>query len=340
MWKFILTARVIPVISLGFVIVALLFVFNRSELIPIRVALPWLHQAQFAGMYVADEKGYYKDEGISVNLIERDFNGSRVVDLLGEEKADIAIISPGEFLQAANEGRDIVALAAIFQISPTVIASLEQTGIKSPKDLKGKKVGLAKVNEESKLLVYALLNNEQIPKDSVTFSEVGYSQVDALLRGDVDAVYIHRTNELYDLEGKGVSYSLIFPERFGVDIYRDIIVVRNAYLLKHKEEIGGFLRATFRGWKFAEENIREATRITLEVDNPKYHDFAREEYILKNALMLIRLYPKQTMGQMIPAHWTYTYELFRRHGLIDDIELNKFFIHTLVYKELGFPDER
>jgi ABC-type nitrate/sulfonate/bicarbonate transport system substrate-binding protein len=331
MWKSILASKVIVLVSSGFVIVVSLFVFNWLKLEPVRVALPWLHQAQFAGMYVANAKGFYKNEGVSVHLIERDSGGSLVVDLLSEGKADIAIISPGEFLRAASNGKDIVALAAVFQMTPTVILSLEKTDIKSPKDLEGKKVGLPRVTEESKLLVYALLEEEQIPKTSVTFSEVGDNQIDALLRGDVDAVSIHRTNELYELEVKGIPYSLIFPERFGVDMYGDIIVVSNAYLLSHKKEIGGFLKATFKGWEFAEKDPHEATQITLEVDNPKYHDAKREEYILKNALKMVRQYPKQTIGQMIPVHWDYMYKLFQRQGIVNDTELENFFIHESLY---------
>ncbi len=337
MWKSLHGSTVVALIFAGLLIAALVFAFNREKLEPVRVALPWLHQAQFAGMYVANAKNLYKNEGISVHLIERDLDGSLVVDLLSKGKADIAIISPGEFLRAANNKKDIVALAAVFQMSPTVILSLEKTGIQSPKDLKGKKVGLPKVTEESKLIVYALLEEAQIPEDSVTFLEVGHNQIDALLRGEVDAVSIHRTNELYELEKKKIPHSLIFPERFGVDMYGDIIVVSKEYLSSHKKEIGGFLRATFRGWETAEKTPNEAIQITLGVDNPKYHDATREEYILSNVLKMVRQYPKQTMGQMIPMHWHYLYELFRGHGIVEEFELNDFFIHPLTYRDLGFP---
>lgn len=319
-------------------IVALLFVFNETKPKSIRVALSWLNQAQFAGMYVASAKGFYKDEGVLVHLMERDLKGPSTIDLLDEKKVDVAIVSSGDFLRAADNGKDILALAAIFQTSPIVIASLEKNSIKSPKDLVGKKIGIAIVSEESKLPVHALLEGADIPKSAVTFLEVGHKQVDALLQGEVDAISIYRTNELYELEKKEVPYSLIFPERFGVDLYGDVIVVNKEYLFNHEKEIGGFLRATFKGWEFAERDPHEATRITLEVDNPKYHDVVRERYILENALKIIRLYPKQTMGQMIPQHWFYMHELFHRYGLIGDIELANFFIDAEQYRKLGFPE--
>lgn len=336
MWKSTLAWRVIPLVSIGLAIVAFLFLF-KGVVEPIRVALPWLHQAQFAGMYVADAQGYYKNEGLAIHLIERNFNGSLAVDLLNEKKADIAVMSPGEFLSSASQGKDVVALAAVFQASPIVIASLTPAGIKAPKDLSGKNVGISKVTEESKLPLYALLKETKIPETSVIFSEVGYNQVDALLRGDVDAISIYRTNELYELENRNVPYSVIFPERFGVDMYGDIIVTSKAYLLRHKKQVGGFLRATFKGWEAAEKDPYQATLITLNVDNLKYHDFAREAYILKNALMMVRQHPKQNLGQMVSAHWAYLYKLFQGHGLVNDIELNNFFIHASVYQELGFP---
>lgn len=337
MWKSHIASRAVPLLLLLGVMV-LIVVLNRPRSEPVRVALPWLHQAQFAGMYVAETKGFYRNEGVAVHLIERDLTDSPIVDLLTDGKADIAIISPGDFFRAASNGKEIVALAAVFQTTPSVIASLEKTGIKSPEDLKGKRLGLPTVTEESKLLLHALLKDEKNLENSITFSAVGYNQVDALVKGDVDAVAFHRTNELYELENKGVAYSLIFPERFGVDMYGDIIVVSRDYLSTHKKEIGGFLRATFKGWEFAEKNPDEAVRITLEVDNLKYHDAAREEYVLKSVLKMVRPSPKQIMGQMVPMYWNYTFELFQRYGIIDDIELNNFFIDASVYKELGFPE--
>jgi ABC-type nitrate/sulfonate/bicarbonate transport system substrate-binding protein len=338
MWKY-LQSKVVLFVLLGLVVVVVvLLIFNETRLKPMRVALTWLNQAQFAGIYVADAKDFYRNEGLEVHAIERDIKGPSPIELLREKKVDIAVISPGEFLRAASNGENVVALAVVYQSLPTVIASLEKTGIRSPKDLIGKKVGLTVVNEESKLVVNALLEKEGVQKNGPTFSAVGSNQVGALLNGDVDAVSIYRTNELYELDKKDISYSLIFPERFGVDIYADIIVVRKEYVLEHEKEIGGFLRATFKGWEFAEQDPDEATRITLNVDNPRYHDAEREAYILKNALKLIRQYPKQTMGQMIPLQWTYMYEQFRKHGLVSDIELDNFFVDWHVYERMGFPE--
>lgn len=317
---------------------ALLYVRNMVKLESVRVGLSWLNQAQFAGIYVADDIGFYKKEGIDVRLIERDLNGQSPISLLKEGKVNVAIVSSGDFLRAADAGEDVVALAAVFQTSPIVIASLEQSHIRSPKDLAGKKVGMAVVTEESKLPVYALLEEVKIAENSVSFSEVGHNQVEALLRKEVDAISIFRTNELYELEKKNIPHSLLFPERFGVDMYGDIIVVSKEYLLSHEKEVGGFLRATFRGWKFAEQNPDEAVRITLQVDNPKYHDVAREDYILKNALKMIRVYPKQTLGQMIPLQWSYMYMQFKNHGLISEIELDNFFIGADIYQKLNFPE--
>lgn len=323
---------------LAMVIFALLLIRKMIKLEPVRVALPWLNQAQFAGMYVADMKGFYRDERIMVHLLERDLSGATAVSLLKEGKADIAIMSAGNFLRAANDGEEIVALAAVFQTSPTVIVSLEQARIKSPKDLMGKKIGLSIVNQEAKLPLLALLEEADVPEKSITFSGVGSNQVDALLRGDVDAVSVYRINELYELDKKNIPYSLLFPERFGVDMYGDIIVVRKKYLLSHIKEVGGFLRATFKGWKFAEQDSYEAVRITLQADNPKYHDVAREEYILKNALKMIRLSPKQVLGQMVPLQWNYMYALFKKHGIVDEMELENFFIDVNMYQKLGFPE--
>lgn len=315
-----------------------LLVYREAHLASVRVALSWFHQAQFAGMYVADANGLYRKEGITVHLIERDLKGGGPAELLATGKADIALLSSADFLHAVDRGEDIVALAAVFQTTPITIASFQSAGIKSPEDLVGKKIGLAVVTEESKLPIYALLEESNISKDKVSFIDVGYDQVEALFRGEVDAISIYRTNELYELEKKGTPYSLMFPERFGVDMYGDIIAVRRSYLQGHEKEIGGFLRATFVGWSIAKEDPEEATRHTLEVDNPKYHDAAREAYILHSALKMVQQYPKQTLGQMLPMHWEYMHDLFKKHGLVRDLTLENHFPSAEDYQKIGFPE--
>lgn len=289
-------------------------------------------------MYVAEDKGLYRREGLAVTLIERDLKGPKLVDLLESGAIDIAVVSSGDFLRAINAGARVKALAAVYQISPIALASLGDNQIASPQDLWGKKIGIAVVTEESKLPYYALLEGAKMPTSAVTFTEVGFNQIDALLDGTVDAVSIYRTNELYELDKKGVPYTLLLPERFGVDLYGDIIVVNDAYLEKHTKEVGGFLRATFKGWKYAEQNPDEAVRAILKMDNPKYHDAERERYILNNALMLVRQYPKQTLGQMLPLQWTYMYSLFKQHGLVSDIVIDNFFPDFKTFEKLGFPE--
>lgn len=121
-------------------------------------------------------------------------------------------------------------------------------------------------------------------------------------------------------------------------MYGDIIAVRRSYLQGHEKEIGGFLRATFAGWSIAKEDPEEATRHTLEVDNPKYHDAAREAYILHSALKMVQQYPKQTLGQMLPMHWEYMHGLFKKHGLVRNLTLENHFPSAEDYQKIGFPE--
>jgi ABC-type nitrate/sulfonate/bicarbonate transport system substrate-binding protein len=114
-----------------------------SPLTPVTVQLAWSHQAQFAGMYAADQLGYYGDEGLEVTLVESGPAGGQVEAVLAD-KAEVGIVSGDVLLLARSKGQKVQAVAAIYRRSPRVYMSLAQSGITRPQDLAGKTIAVNK----------------------------------------------------------------------------------------------------------------------------------------------------------------------------------------------------
>ncbi len=103
--------------------------------------LKWLHQAQFAGNYVAKEKGFYKDQGINLNIIPFSFEDP-VIKSVSEGRDVFGITGADELVLARSKGIPIKAIAVIYKINPVAAYSLKTSGITKPQDFIGKTVGI------------------------------------------------------------------------------------------------------------------------------------------------------------------------------------------------------
>ena len=115
-------------------------VLNAKDLKKVSLQLLWKHQSEFAGYYIAKEKGYYNDVGIDVNIKEYDFN----IDIskeVSEEKIDFGIGSSSLIIDKLN-GLDVYLLAPLLQISPLVLVTKKRSDLKTVKDLQNKRVML------------------------------------------------------------------------------------------------------------------------------------------------------------------------------------------------------
>ena len=294
--------------------------------IPIKVGLKWLHQAQFAGMYIAQDVGLYKDEGLEVELIERDASISPVIDQVIDGELHFGIVSVEDFLNAVDKKKDIIAIAALFQYSPSALISLKDANILTPKDLKGKTIGLPRDTKEARFIIEYLLSEENIPQNAVTYKVVGSRQAEALMQGDVDVVSLYRTNGTYILDKQNIAYNMLLPERYGIDLYNDILVSSQTFVAGHENIVRSFMTATRAGWDVAFANESRAIETVLRYDNKEYHDKEKETYILKKSLPLMKPRESTVFGAMSPIHWDYTYELFYNAGIIGTYDIHRHFL--------------
>ena len=170
--------------------------------------LKWFNQAQFAGFYVAKEKGFYKAAGLDVNIQPGgpDFPAIQMVTGGNEQ---FGVTGADQILIARSKGVPVVALAVIYRRNPFVLFSLAKSGIKTPADYVGKKVGV-KIGGNEELIYRAVLAKAGIDKSKLTEIPVKFDMT-PLLTGDIDVWPGYLINEVLAAKEKGFAVKSSIP---------------------------------------------------------------------------------------------------------------------------------
>ncbi len=282
---------------------------SADRLEKVTLQLGWRHQFQFAGYYVALEKGFYADAGLDVSFSEG-----------GPGKLCLSIMMSGQAQFCADDGDNIfhfikgvslVALAAIFQNSPTALLTLRSSGLKTPHDLIGKRVevmhGGIPIPE-----IKAMFKREGIPFDKFEHKEDSLG-IDKLINGEVDAIYVYVSNEPALLEKAGIDYTLIRPRSYGIDFYGDALFTSKQEVEDHPERVKTFREASLRGWRYAMANQEETADLILK----KYNRQASKDHLLYEAKTFEKLMQLELVevGHMNPGRWRHMADIMVDQGL-------------------------
>ncbi len=270
--------------------------------------LKWKHQFQFAGYYAAVEQGYYREAGLDVELRE----GGPDIDFAQEVvqgRAQYVVALPSMLIRR-NEGKPVVALAAILQHSPEVAIVPEASPINNPHQLAGKKVMMS---PEDTPCLLATLQNEGVPRESVQMIPYDF-QLDKFVAGEFDALGGYVTDEPFALSRRGFAVRLIQPRNYGVDFYGDCLFTSEEEVAHHGARVQAFLAASLKGWQYAMRHPDEVTDLIIS----KYHsekdrDALRYEAGQMNQLMFSELIE---IGHMNAGRWRHIGDTYVRLGML------------------------
>ncbi|MEX2519307.1 MAG: ABC transporter substrate-binding protein [Paracoccaceae bacterium] len=238
----------------------------------VTLQLKWVTQAQFGGYYVAAEKGYYEDEGLDVEIKPGGPDVAPVQVLVGGG-ADVMVDWMPSALAAREKGVPIVNIAQPFKSSGLTLVCRKETGIASPADFKGKTLGTWFYGNEYPLLSW--MSKLGLATDGsaegVTIQKIGFN-VDPLLQKQADCITAMTYNEYWQIIDAGLTPEdiVVFKyEEEGISTLEDGLYVLEDQLKDpaFADKMVRFVRASMKGWKYAEENSDEAAEIVLENDN-------------------------------------------------------------------------
>jgi len=236
--------------------------------------LKWFHQFQFAGYYAAAEKGFYADEGLEVEIRERNPNITPVDAVLSGD-AQFGI-SDTSLVLSRLQGNPVVVLAAIYQHSPLVLISRKESGFIGPLDLKNKRV-MYQANSDDATITATFMEFGLMPQD---IDHVPHNFNDgALLTNKVDAMSAYVTNQPYYYKQRGVELNIISPTSYGIDFYGDMLFVDEDFLSNNPQTTSAFRRASLKGWEYALANPEEVVGWIKE----KYQSKKTREHLLYEA---------------------------------------------------------
>ena len=237
----------------------------------VTLQLKWVTQAQFAGYYVALDKGYYDDEGLDVTINP---GGPDIAppQIISGGGADVIIDWMPSALASRERGLPLVNIAQPFKSSGMMLTCRKDSGIASPDDFPGRTLGVWFFGNEYPFLSW--MSQLGIPTDGsdggVTVLKQGFS-VDPLLQGQADCVSTMTYNEYWQLIDAGLSADELITFKYedhGVATLEDGLYVLEDKLsdAEFVDRMVRFVRASMRGWKYAEDNPDEAAEIVLDND--------------------------------------------------------------------------
>ncbi len=277
---------------------------------PIVLQLKWYHQFQFAGYYAAEEKGFYKAEGLDVEIREGSPKHPPLETVLSGQ-AQFGV-SDDDILLARLRGRPTVACAAIFQHSPYVVLARAESGISKPSDLIDRTV---MASEQGATQLKAMLKHEGIPLNRVKLVPHNWKLRD-LLDQKVDAASGYSTVEPTQMRQAGVQPSIIRVADYGVDFYGDTLFTTEAVVQQDRARVAAFIRASLKGWEYAMQHPAEMIDSILKKPGVKERGIRRENLEVEaNEMRALIVSDVVDIGHMNLGRWERMEQVFQETGL-------------------------
>ena len=280
----------------------------------VTLQLKWLHQAQFAGFYMAQEKGHYAKENIKVNFLE----GGQNIDIaqrVVSGQADFGVLTPEFIFPARSQGAPITAIAAIYRRSAVVFVALADSGIVRPSDFMGKTVATRDPGGSQKdfeLQFYAMMKKLGLAPSKIKIVPFDPAYT-GFYNGKVEVTPCYSTGGLIKMRQKGLKLNLIWPSDYGIRFYSDTLATTDRLISEKPDLVTRFLRATLKGWQDAIEDYRHAVTVTLKYAQIKDPEF--QTGMMEGMLPLVHTGEDQ-VGWMKAEIWQGMYQILLEEKLL------------------------
>jgi NitT/TauT family transport system substrate-binding protein len=281
--------------------------------------LKWVTQAQFAGYYVAKDKGFYDEVGLDVTILP---GGPDIAppQVIAGGGADVIIEWMPAALASRERGVPLVNIAQIFDRSGMMLTCLKETGIETPQDFPGHTLGVWFFGNEYPFLSW--MSQLGIPtrggEDGVRVLKQGFN-VDPLLQKQADCISTMTYNEYWQVIDAGLTPEdlVVFPyEDQGVATLEDGLYVRESSLADETmvDKLARFLQASIKGWEYAAEHPDEAADIVLENDETGAQTEKHQRRMMGEINKLVGSGGDQGIGYLDPADYERTVEVLLGGG--------------------------
>jgi len=299
---------------------------EAGALTHIRLPLGYIPNIQFAPLYVAVEKGYFREAGIEIEF-DYKFETDGVA-LVGAGELPFAVVSGEQVLLARAQGLPVTYVAAWYQQYPVSVVAKSETGVLIPQDLKGRKIGLPGLFGANYVGLRALLNAGKLTENDVTLDSIGFNQVELMAAGQQDIVVGYTANEPIQLKARGIAVTEIRVADYA-QLAANGLLASEKVIAEDPALVRAFVGAFLKGLQYSIDNPDEAFTLS-ETYIPNFSDL--DANVQRQVLATsIEQWKAERLGYSDPQAWENMQGVLLDMGLITDkLDLNKAFTNEFV----------
>ena len=282
----------------------------------INVLLDWYPNAVHSFLYAAEEQGYFKEAGLKVNLITPSGTEDGI-KLVAANQADLAISYPKQIILARGEDIPVKSVGAIVRSSLNQLMVRKDAGVKTLKDLEGKKIGYPSFDIDIET-VKAMVAEAGGDPSKIEFVDVGYELMAAIQTKRVDGIiggYINHEKIL--LEKEGIELDTFNPTDYKVPNNYELAFIASDDAIKNNNEtIQAFLDAAKKGFEYTQSNPDKALELVLNVQN---ENFPLDTEIEKKSLEILLPLMENESGKFLSQeeeNWTKNVNWLKEKNLL------------------------
>jgi len=297
-----------------------------KPLIQVRLPLGYIPDLQFAPLYVAVQKGYFRDAGIQVIFdysMETD-----ITALVGANQIPFGVVSGDQVLMARAQGLPIVYVAAWYQQYPVSVVAKSSQNIHSPADLRGKTIGLPGLYGANYIGLRALLHAGGLSESDVKLDSIGYTQVDTLARDRDQAVSVYTNNEPVQLRSQGYSLNELRVADY-VQLASNGLVTNEKTIAENPDLVRRMVKAFLQGLT---DTIADPAA-AYETSKAYVENLAQLDPVVQKQKLatVIELWKASRLGYSQPKAWDSMQKVLLDMGLLTKpLDLSKAFSNNFL----------
>lgn len=297
-----------------------------EALTKIRLPLGYIANIQFAPLYAAVEKGFFKDAGMEV---EFDYSyETDGVKLVGAGELPFAVVSGEQVLLARSQGIPVTYVAAWYQRYPISVVSKGELDIASPEDLEGKRIGLPGLFGANYIGLQALLFSVGLDQSNVSLEEIGFNQVELFATGKQEIVVGYAANEPIQLRAQGLDVTELRVADY-VQLAANGVIASEKVIAEDPELVKAFVDAFVKGMQYTIENPDEVYDLSAKhIPNHADLDATVQKQVLATSA---EMWKADRLGYSDPQAWENMQGVLLEMGLLsEELDLSKAFTNEFV----------
>jgi len=281
----------------------------------------------FVGVYVAEEKGFFSAENLTVTIQPSPGSGQHL-QLTATGKVQVTTQDAAVMLQRrADPGLPLVSIALLGQVGQQAYAALESSGFQTPKDWEGHTVGYKGTVPPDLLALIAAAGAD---KSKIKLVNVGFDPR-LLTEGKVDVYPVFKSNEPYQIKSWGYPVKLWDASQYGVPTLGLVYVTSDETLRTQPELLSRFLRGAFQGIEYARAHPDEAVQITMKYAGPTA-DAGNQRFMLDSELAdaLSDVTKQNGPGWQTLAQWQGMADMLQKYNALSPVDVSQAFSNTIL----------